>query len=82
MFIWRVMVTGRCWAQLLARRWREVNFEAGTLEIRRSCVRATDRHAKTHRLRRVSREPATVEVLSGHHRSYLGTIAARRRAPA
>jgi integrase len=69
--VWLVMVTGLRRAELLALRWRDVNFGTATLEIRHSYVRATEKDTKAHRLRRVALDPATMEILAEHHQRYL-----------
>jgi len=72
--VWLVMVTGMCRAELLALRWADVDLTAGMLTISRNYVRVTGRaiekDTKTHQMRRISLDPATVEVLVEHRERY------------
>src|SRR5690606_41608415 len=68
------MVVGLRRAELLALRWSDVALAAGYITVRRHYVRAAGRSfekdTKTHRMRRVSLDPATVEVLQEHRARY------------
>jgi len=72
--VWLVMVTGLRRAELLALRWHHVDLTAGMLTIRRNYVRsrgrAIEKDTKTHQMRRISLDPATVQVLHEHRRCY------------
>ena len=72
--VWLVMVTGIRRAELLALRWSDVDLAAGKLNVRRNYVRLTGRSiekdTKTHQMRRISLDPATVEVLATHRQRY------------
>lgn len=72
--VWLVMVTGMRRAEVLALRWTDVDLASGYISIRRNYVRAAGRsvekETKTHRMRRVSLDPATVEVLQEHRARY------------
>jgi integrase len=72
--VWLVMVTGMRRAELLALRWDDIDLTNGTIIIRRNYVRALGRgfekDTKTHRTRRISLDPATVEVLTEHKARY------------
>ena len=72
--VWLVMVTGLRRAELLALRWRDIDLPGGVLSIRRNYVRAggatLEKDTKTHRMRRLSLDPATVEVLTEHYQRY------------
>ncbi len=72
--VWLVMVTGMRRAEVLALRWSDVDLAAGYITVRRNYVRAAGRSfekdTKTHRMRRVSLDPATVEVLQEHRARY------------
>lgn len=72
--VWLVMVTGLRRAELLALRWSDINLKDGVLTTRRNYVRADGQEVvkgtKTHRLRRIALDPATVEVLAEHRDRY------------
>jgi integrase len=72
--VWLVMVTGIRRAELLALRWSHVDLTAGTLTVRRNYVRvngrAVEKDTKTHQMRRISLDPATIEVLAEHRQRY------------
>jgi integrase len=72
--VWLVMVTGVRRAELLALRWSDVDLTTGYLSIRRNYVRVrgktVEKDTKTHQMRRISLDPATVEVLTEHRQRY------------
>jgi integrase len=72
--VWLVMVTGLRRAELLALRWFDVDFDAGVLYVRRNYLRrnrqSIEKDTKTHQLRRLSLDPATVDVLRVHRQRY------------
>lgn len=72
--VWLVMVTGVRRAELLALRWSDVDLVGGMVTIRRNYVRANrrsiEKDTKTHQMRRLSLDPATVEVLTEHRGRY------------
>lgn len=72
--VWLVMVTGLRRAELLALRWLDVDQAAGKLTIRRNYVRVAGKtvvkDTKTHQMRRISLDPATVEVLAEHRQRH------------
>ena len=72
--VWLVMVTGLRRAELLALRWLDVDLAAGKLMVRRNYVRVAgkviEKDTKTHQMRRISLDPATVEVLTEHRQRY------------
>ncbi|WP_202866367.1 tyrosine-type recombinase/integrase [Kribbella turkmenica] len=73
MLIWLKMVTGARRGELLALRWHDVHLDTGVLEIRRNFTRrngkAREKDTKTHQMRRISLDPATVELLDAHRRN-------------
>lgn len=72
--VWLVMVTGLRRAELLALRWSDIDLKDGMISVRRSYVRdngqPVEKDTKTHRLRRIALDPATVEVLTEHREGY------------
>ncbi len=73
--VWLVMVTGLRRAEVLGLKWLDVELgDAGKLTIRRNYVRAAgklvEKDTKTHQMRRISLDPATVEVLTEHRQRY------------
>jgi integrase len=72
--VWLVMVTGVRRAELLALRWTDVDLDAAVVTVRRNYVRVNrrsiEKDTKTHQMRRLALDPATVEVLEvlGEHR--------------
>jgi integrase len=83
--VWLVMVTGMRRAELLALRWSDVDLKASKLNIRRNYVRlkgrAIEKDTKTHQMRRISLDPATVEVLADHRARYEATVRALGQEP-
>ena len=75
--VWLVMVTGMRRAELLALRWSDIDLGAGKLTVRRNYVRVNGRSiekdTKTHQMRRISLDPATVAVLAEHRQRYEAT---------
>lgn len=72
--VWLVMVTGMRRAELLALRWSDVDLDAGVVTVRRNYIRVNrksiEKDTKTHQMRRVSLDVATVEVLAEHRAGY------------
>lgn len=68
------MVTGLRRAEALALRWHHLDLPAGKLTGRRNYVivagEAVENDTKTHQMRRISLDPATVEVLTEHRERY------------
>jgi len=64
--VWLVMVTGVRRAELLAMRWARVDLEGGAMQVRRNWVDGREKDTKTHQMRRLALDPATVEVLMDH----------------
>jgi hypothetical protein len=83
--VWLVMVTGMRRAELLALRWSDIELKLGKITIRRNYVRAGGRmyekDTKTHQMRRISVDPATVEVLTEHRQRYDEAMAELRLEP-
>jgi integrase len=72
--VWLVMVTGMRRAEVLVLRWSDVDLAVGVVSIRRNLVRtkgrSTEKDTKTHHMRRVSLDPATVDALREHRGRY------------
>lgn len=73
--VWLVMVTGVRRAELLAMRWNRIDLDAGTMAIRRNWVGGQEKDTKTHQIRRISLDAATVEVLAEHRARYFEDMA-------
>jgi len=84
--VWLVMVTGMRRAELLALRWSDVDLDAGVVTVRRNYIRANrksiEKDTKTHQMRRVSLDVATVEVLAEHRARYEATCRQLEATPA
>jgi integrase len=67
LYIWLAMVTGARRGELLALRWRHVDLDSGVLTIQRNYVRAAgegyDKDTKSHQMRRIGLDQATVDLL-------------------
>lgn len=70
MFVWMALVTGARRGELLALRWDAVNLESGVLTVRHSLAAqggsTVVKDTKTHQMRRISLDAATVELLTAH----------------
>jgi integrase len=79
-FVWLVMVTGMRRAEALALRWNDVDLERGVLDIRRNYVwvrgHGVEKNTKTHQMRRIGIDPATVDVLLDHRARYEALMSA------
>ncbi len=76
--VWIALVTGMRRAELLALRWDDIDLGTGIVQIRRNYVwvngRGVEKATKTHRMRRISLDAATVEVLASHHERYADAV--------
>jgi integrase len=67
LYIWLAMVTGARRGELLALRWRHVDLDNGVLTIQRNYIRAAgegyDKDTKSHQMRRLGLDQATVDLL-------------------
>lgn len=72
--VWLVMVTGLRRAELLALRWTDVDLIRGKLHVARNYVvvkgQGIIKDTKSHQVRRLSLDPATVGVLQAHRKQY------------
>ncbi len=69
-FVWLTLITGARRGELLALTWDDVDPVAGVLTIRRNLVQHNGKtivkDTKTHQMRRISLDEATVEILGAH----------------
>lgn len=69
-FIWLTLVTGARRGELLALTWEDVDLATGVLTIRRSMLQRSGKiiikDTKTHQMRRISLDEATVEIIEAH----------------
>jgi integrase len=70
LYVWLAMVTGARRGELLALRWHHIDLDAAILTVRRNYVRANgeghDKDTKSHQMRRLSIDAATVELIKRH----------------
>jgi integrase len=77
--IWLAMVTGARRGELLALRWRHVDLDSGVLSVQRNYVRAAgagyDKDTKSHQMRRLGLDQATVDLLRARREACAATLA-------
>jgi integrase len=70
--VWLVMTTGMRRGEVCALRWRHVDLDAETIEIRRNYVLhkgvGVEKDTKTHPMRRIVLDSETVALLRDHQR--------------
>ena len=68
--VWLVMTTGMRRGEVCALRWRNVDLDAETIEIRRSYILhrgvGVEKDTKTHQMRRIALDSDTVALLRDH----------------
>jgi integrase len=71
-FVWLTLVTGARRGELLALVWDDMDLVAGVLTIRRNLVshngQTIVKDTKTHQMRRISLDNATVDILDAHRK--------------
>lgn len=71
-FVWLTLVTGARRGELLAFVWYDLDLVAGVLTIRRNLVshngQTIVKDTKTHQMRRIALDEATVEILDAHRK--------------
>ena len=71
-FVWLTLVTGARRGELLALVWADLDLVAGVLTIRRNLVshngQTIVKDTKTHQMRRISLDNATVDILDAHRK--------------
>jgi integrase len=69
-FVWLTFITGARRGELLGLAWEHLDLSAALLTIRRNLVRQNStiviKETKTHQMRVVSLDPATVAILAAH----------------
>jgi integrase len=63
--VWLAMVTGARRGELASLRWRDIRWDIGVVVLRKT---------KTHRSRRPSLDPLSMEILAVHYQRYLAQI--------
>jgi integrase len=66
LYLWLAIVTGARRGEMCALRWNHLDLDAGVMTIERNYVWGREKDPKSHQMRRVSIDPATVELLSRH----------------
>ncbi|MGH3488532.1 MAG: tyrosine-type recombinase/integrase [Actinopolymorphaceae bacterium] len=78
--VWLVMMTGARRGEIAALRWFDLHLKTGVLEIRRAYGRragkAVEKGTKTHQMRRVSLDQATILLLTEHKNRYIARVKA------
>jgi integrase len=68
--VWLVMTTGLRRGEVCALRWRDIDLDEETVEIRRNYILhkgvGTEKETKTHQMRRIALDSETVTVLRTH----------------
>ena len=68
--VWLVMTTGMRRGEVCALRWRDIDFDAETIEIRRNYILhrgvGLEKDTKTHQMRRIALDSETVALLREH----------------
>ena len=68
--VWLVMTTGLRRGEVCALRWRDIDLDEETVEIRRNYILhkgvGTEKETKTHQMRRIALDSETVTVLRNH----------------
>ena len=82
--VWLVMTTGMRRGEVCALRWRDVDFDAETIEIRRNYILhrgvGVEKGTKTHQMRRIALDSETVALLREHRervRARIGELGGR-----
>jgi integrase len=70
--VWLTMTTGLRRGEVCALRWRDIDLDAETIDIRRSYILhkgvGTEKDTKTHQMRRIALDSETVTLLRDHRR--------------
>jgi integrase len=70
--VWLVMMTGLRRGEVCALRWRDIDLDTETIDIRRNYILhkgvGTEKDTKTHQMRRIALDSETIALLREHHR--------------
>jgi integrase len=75
LYLWLAIVTGARRGEMCALRWNHLDLDAGVMTIERNYVWGREKDPKSHQMRRVSIDAATVELLRRHKAECEGTFA-------
>lgn len=74
LYLWLAIVTGARRGELCALRWSHLDLDGGVVTIRRNWVAGREKDPKSHQMRRVSIDEATVDLLRRHQDDCVKTI--------
>jgi integrase len=66
LYLWLALITGARRGELCALRWTHIDLDTGVVTIRRNYVAGREKDPKTHQIRRLSIDAATVELIRQH----------------
>ena len=66
LYLWLAVMTGARRGEMLALRWNHLDLDAGVMEVRRNYVWGREKDPKSHQMRRLSIDAATLELLREH----------------
>ena len=79
LYLWLAMVLGARRGELVALRWKHIEFDTGFINVRRNYVRAAgqgcDKDTKGHQMRRLNVDQATLELLETRRRACTDLLA-------
>jgi integrase len=83
--VWLVMTTGMRRGEVCALRWRDIDFDAEIIQIRRNYVLhkgiGVEKDTKTHQMRRIPLDSETVMLLREHRERVWARVAELDGAP-
>ncbi|MGH3449057.1 MAG: site-specific integrase, partial [Nocardioidaceae bacterium] len=83
--VWLVMVTGARRGEIVALHWSDVDLSGNLLQIRRSLNQRlgqpVEKGTKTHQMRRIALDQASVDLLAAHRDRYEQQVASVGRPP-
>jgi integrase len=75
LYLWLAIVTGARRGEMCALRWSHLDLDAGVMTVRRNYVWGREKDPKSHQVRRVSIDAATVELIRQHQAECNKTLA-------